>query len=951
MIASALQAREVLSFGPFEFVPSERLLTKEGALVELGARALDILITLLSRPNEVISKRELLAQVWPDVTVEESSLRVHVAGLRKVLGDGEGGARYITTLAGRGYCFVAPVSRSSDQDIIDTVVGGFPHASLPSRLIRMVGRADDVRKVSARLAAERFVTILGAGGVGKTTAAVAVGHDLIEVFSGAVVFVDLGALSDPNLAAMTLASMLGLSIPTDDVTPGLMAYLRDKRILLILDTCEHLIEAVATLASRIFVAAPQVHILATSREALRVEGEHIYRLDPLACPPDDSTLTAVMAQTFPAIQLFMERAAASGARLDLSDADAAIAASICRKLNGVALAIELVAGRVEVYGLHQTAALLDQSLARLWQGQRNAPPRQKTLQATLDWSYELLSELERVVLRRLAVFVGHFTIEAALAVVTSANVDQALVFGVIDSLVGKSMVATDPVGAMMRYRLLDTTRAYALEIRLDGAEFADLAARHANYYRRWLEQVGTEWLTLSSGAQRALHLAGLANVRVALERCFGVNGNVEIGIALAAAAVPVFLAMSLLPECYRWSEKAILALDDTMRGGIEEMRLQSGLGISLIFTRAHSEAARTAFERSLAIAEEHRDVHNQMLLLGPLYLFHFRTADFKTSLQYANRGAAVARIVGRPSAIGLAHCLSGVSLHYMGDLDGARVELEAALKQAPDSERTPTIYLGFDCYNWAGIPLARNLWLQGHPAQAVERARQTVEDAQRVDHPVTLTIVLHWAASVFLWIGDLANAEKHIDWFFSRAETHSLGPYLAVGRGLKAVLAIRRGDAKNGVEILRGCLEKLHAARYELLTTAFNISLVQGLAAMGRFAEAIALIDETIQLVDVTGEASFMPELLRLKAGLLLSMPQSTPGDAEIYFTRSLELSRRQGARAWELRTATDLAALLAAQGKSERARELLRPVFEQFVEGFDTADLKAAVRLLATLS
>jgi predicted ATPase/DNA-binding winged helix-turn-helix (wHTH) protein len=951
MVASPLQTGEVVSFGPFELVARERLLTKEGAPVELGARALDILIALLSHPNEVISKKDLLAQVWPDVTVEESSLRVHVAGLRKALGDGKGGARYITTLAGRGYCFVAPISRSSDQDKADSGVGSFPHVNLPSRLSRMVGRTDDVRAVTARLRAARFVTILGAGGVGKTTVAVAVGHDLIGAFSGAVIFVDLGALSDPNLVATTLASMLGLSVPTDDATSGLIAYLRNRRIFLILDTCEHLIEAVAALASRIFAAAPQVHILATSREALRVEGEHIYRLDSLACPPDDSKLTAALAQMFPATQLFVERAAASGARLDFGDAEAAIVASICRKLGGVALAIELAAGRVEAYGLQQTAALLDQSLTRSWQGQRTAPPRQKSLQATLDWSYGLLSELERVVLHRLAVFVGHFTIEAALAVVTSTDVDQALVFGVIDGLVSKSMVATYPVGAMMRYRLLDTTRAYALEIRVDDAELANLAVRHANYHRRWLEQVGTEWLTLSSGAQRALHLAGLANVRVALERCFGVSGNTEIGVGLAAAAVPVFLAMSLLPECQRWSERAILALDDTTRGGIEEMRLQSGLGMSLIFTSAHGEVAQMAFERSFAIAEEHGDIHNQMLLLGPLYLFHFRTADFKTSLHYAKRSAAVARTIGNASDIGLAHCLSGVSLHYMGDLNGARVELEAALRQASGSERIPTIYLGFDCYNWAGIPLARNLWLQGHPAQAVERTWQTVKDAERVGHPVTLTIVLHWAASVFLWVGDLANAEQHIDWFISRAETHSLGPYLAVGRGLKAELAIRRGDAKNGIDILRDCLETLHAARYELLTTAFNISLVQGLAATGRFAEGTALIDETIQVVEATGEASFLPELLRLKAGFLLSMPQPGPGDAEKYFLQSLELSRRQGARAWELRTATDLAALLAAQGRSESARGLLWPVFEQFVEGFDTADLKAAERLLATLS
>ena len=258
----------------------------------------------------------------------------------------------------------------------------------------------------------------------------------------------------------------------------------------------------AALASTIFNAAPQVHILATSREALRVEGEHIYRLDALACPPDDPGLTAAAVRTFPATQLFVERAVASGARLDVSDAEAAIVASICRKLDGVALAIELAARRVEAYGLQQTAALLDQRLTLLWLGPRTAPPRQKDAAGHAGLELWALSGLERVVLRRLAVFVGHFTLDAALEVVTSATLDQAVI-GAIDSLVAKSMVATRPIGAMMRYRLLDTTRAYALEISIDDAESADLAVRHATYYRRWLEQTGTEWSTLSTGAERA----------------------------------------------------------------------------------------------------------------------------------------------------------------------------------------------------------------------------------------------------------------------------------------------------------------------------------------------------------------------------------------------------------------------------------------------------------------
>jgi DNA-binding winged helix-turn-helix (wHTH) protein len=219
MMTPTAPAREVISFGPFSLVTSERLLTREGAPVELSARALDILVALLSRPNEVVSKSDLLAQVWPDATVEEGSLRFHIVNLRKALGDGKDGARYITTLTGRGYCFVAPISRSSDQRQVlqgkaPTVAAvSFPHANLPGRLTGMVGRDDDVLKLSARLNATRFVTIVGSGGVGKTTVAVAVGHHLIEAFAGAVLFVDLSMLNDPVLVTTAVASMLGLSVP------------------------------------------------------------------------------------------------------------------------------------------------------------------------------------------------------------------------------------------------------------------------------------------------------------------------------------------------------------------------------------------------------------------------------------------------------------------------------------------------------------------------------------------------------------------------------------------------------------------------------------------------------------------------------------------------------------------------------------------------------------------
>jgi predicted ATPase/DNA-binding winged helix-turn-helix (wHTH) protein len=939
-------ASAILSFGRFALSPGERLLTADGSPVELGARTLDTLIALASRPNQVVGKRELMAEVWPDVTVDEGSLRFHIASLRKVLGDGKDGARFITTLAGRGYCFVAPVAR-----VVDPVPAAPPKANdLPALLTRMVGRSEGVRALSAQVVASRFVTIVGSGGVGKTTVAIAVAHDLLEEFAGVVVFVDFGALRDPALVPGAVASMLGVSVQSDDPIPSLTAHLRDKRMLLILDNCEHVIDAAARLAAALFAAASQLHILATSREALRIEGEQVHRLLPLGVPPDDPALTAPVAMTYPAMQLFVERAAASGAALDLTDADAITVANICRRLDGVALAIELAAGRVPAYGLRQTASLLDQHLSLSWQGLRTAPPRQQTLQATLDWSYGLLSETERVVFRRLGVFVGSFTLRAALAVVTGPTVAQAQLLGALESLVAKSLVAARPVGTTMRYRLLDTTRAYALGIDVADSERTGLAARHAIYCRQWLEQSGPEWAALSNAAEREPYLARLGGTRAALEWCFGIDGDPEIGVGLAAAAVPVLLAMSLLTECHRWAERALLAIGDAMRGGPEEMRLQAALGLSLMFTQHDSGTVRAALTRGLECAERCGDSQYQLQILGGLHLLHERIGAFAQSLAFAQRSAVAAEAIGDPVAIAAAHSWLGISHHLMGDLEAADSHLQIALASPRVSQRFNTIQIGFDYHYRARIARARNLWLRGYPDQAARVARETVAEAAALDHPVTLCMALIWAVTVFAWRRDMREIESHIDRFGAIADRYALTPYQAASQGVRGAMAIRRGDVVAGVESLQLGLKTLGANGYELLATELVSVLAEGQALDRRFDAALATIDQAIQQSESFGRLFTLPELLRIQ-GWILSIAPNPDGQAvEACLLRSLALSRRQTARGWELRTAIDLAALWARNDRLEDARSLLQPVLAKFTEGKDTADLVEAERLLATL-
>jgi predicted ATPase len=490
----------IASFGPFRLFARERLLERDGFQVNLGGRALDLLIALVERATEVVSKRELMARVWPNSVVDEGSLRFHIASLRKVLGDGQEGVRYVTNVAGRGYCFVAPIWRSTAKPARGESLVAERAAKLPKRLLRMVGRDESIQTISAQLLGRRFVTVVGPGGIGKTTAAVSVAHAKFAEFGGAVVFVDLGALDDPSLVPGTIASAIGLSAVSDSPIQDLLSFVRDQRMLLVLDSCEHVIETVAAVAESIFRETLQVHILVTSRESLRVEGEQVYRLPPLGCPPDAVELKAAEAMSFPAVRLFVERVAASGGPFVLSDADAPIVADLCRRLDGIALAIELAASRVAALGIRGTAALLDNQFRLLWQGRRTALPRHQTLGATLDWSHNLLSESERVVLRRLAVFVGTFSLEAAQTVAAGNPLERAQVVEAVASLVAKSLLAAEIGATSVSYRLLDTTRAYVQSKLIQSGEEVAVARRHAMYYREIREC--TDSATHIIGTQR-----------------------------------------------------------------------------------------------------------------------------------------------------------------------------------------------------------------------------------------------------------------------------------------------------------------------------------------------------------------------------------------------------------------------------------------------------------------
>jgi len=940
----------VIAFGPFRLFAAERLIERSGKPLQLGGRAMDILIALVERAGEVVSQRDLIDRVWPNVTVDDGNLRFNIAALRKSLGDGQHGARYVINVPGRGYCFVSPTTRlprvespPAPTELLSTTY------AIPSRLKRMVGRGAAVEAISAQLADSRFVTIVGPGGIGKTTVAISIGHSLAANY-GVVCFVDLGPVADPLLVPSVLATALGLVVQSEDLIPSLIGFLREKRMLLVLDSCEHVIEAAARLAQIIFEQAGDVHILATSREALRIEGEHVHRLAPLDCPPAGAALTAAESLTFSAVQLFTDRVSAASDRFVFRDADAPVVARICCKLDGIALAIELAAGRVDAYGVEGVDALLDSRLSLLWQGRRAAPPRHYTLSATLDWSYNLLAETERATLRRLVVFAGAFGLEAAQAVARRDDVDEDAIVESIASLVAKSLIVSHADRGEVRYSLLATTRAYLREKLANTGELQTVARHHAEFFCRFLERIGAKSTTFSETRGFGAYGEHLGNVRAALEWCFSDRGDVRLGIILAAAAAPLFLEMSLLTECRRWTQRALEAHADAVGHPRCEMELRASLGLSLMFTEGNGAAVLTALTRALDLAEGLGELGQQLRLIGCLNQFHYRIGDFRGAVALAERALDVARKMADPTGLAVAEWMLGTSHHMAGNQTSAVLYCRGALQRPGRTSLADFMRHGLDHRIRALCALMRAQWLCGHADEATDTARYTLPEAEALEGPVTLSVTLICMAFVFLWIGNLSEAEAIIERATSHTKKHSLTPYHAVAVALRGELAVRRGEAAAAIPILMDCLQTMRSRRYLVQTPAFASDLAEALAMTGRLDEALATIEGEISQVKSIDESFDMPEMLRLKGVFLAMTNTSNLTAAEDCFRHSLDLARRQGALSLELRTAMAMARLRADQGRRAAARDELAPVYARFTQGMETFDLRAARNLLDSL-
>jgi predicted ATPase/DNA-binding winged helix-turn-helix (wHTH) protein len=948
----------MVEFGRFRLDAHRRELLADGLPVPVGSRAFDILIALVEAGGELVTKDELLHSVWSGAVVEEHNLQFQISTLRKALGPDRD---FIKTISGRGYRFVAKIINLAMPEKIGSGLGAplvarhrgaFPASNLPASTSDLVGLDAAVQQLQDLLAERRAVTLTGPGGIGKTTLALEAARRVFPAVNGDVWLVELASLSDPGLVASAVADALGLQLANGKVFPETVARaIGERKLLLVLDNCEHVIDAAANLAETVVRLCPATSILATSREILRIAGECVYGVPPLDVPPPHQDRTD-LALEYGAVQLFVARAQAL--RLDFSphDENLSAIAAICRRLDGIPLAIEFAAARAATIGVQQVASGLDDRFKLLTGGRRPALPRHQTLRATLDWSYELLPEQERRLLRHLAVFPGGFTPEAATAIISEDDAAPAILGG-IASLVAKSLVTLNVSATATRWRLLETTRAYALDRLSENGERDVVARRHAEYYRDLFQRAAGESETRPAAEWLAAYGIDIDNVRATLDWAFSPLGDSLVGIALTLASVPHWFQLSRMEECRERVEQA-LAIVGSGANQDEYLRMQllAAYAVSLMMVGGDIREAGKAWEEAIKLAEAHGQIKHRLRMLWGLWGHLGQCGELRAALARAEQFFALAADASDPAAMLIGDLVIGIAQHFLGNQTDARSHIEHMLEHYPDPPvASHTIDFLFGQQEIAWATLARVLWLQGFPDQAMHAVRRIAEKARSFHHlPTACNVLVSAACPIALLVGDLAAAEYFLSILFDRLRNMH-GHWNVWGQCAEGMLLIRRGDFPTGLRQLRTGLDKLHNTGAARHNSMFHAALAQGLADSGRVSEGLASIHELLARCSRNEELWCLAELLRIKGALVLE--EGTPAAAAVAedsFLQAIDVARQQGVLSWELRCATSLARMWHEQGRNEKACALLSPVYDRFTEGFQTADLRSARTLLDLL-
>ena len=787
--------RKLYAMGELRLDPEGRVLTYRGDSVALGARGVAVLAALVRRANEYVAKAEIMDAAWPGLVVEEANLSVQISAIRRALAVVPGGEGWIETLARRGYRFVGPVVASAGGKPEVPVAFDRKRSNLPQVLTSFVGRELEIAEIKRLLPTTRSLTLTGTGGIGKTRLALQAAAEVLDAYRDGIWFVDLAPLTDPALVPSALAQVLGVKEAAGQpLVKTLCEYLRAKELLLVLDNCEHLLGASADLVDTLLRDTAQASVLATSRESMHVAMERTYPVNVLPLP-DPKAPAATIARS-DAVQLFVDRARQHRPRFDLEGPHARAVAEICIRLDGLPLALELAAARMAVLPVEDIVRLLDQRFRLLTHGSRDELPRQQTLRAMIDWSYELLDATEQQLFARLAVFAGGWTIAAAEAVGADDAIAKDDVVYLLIALIEKSLVVADEDGD--RYRMLETVREYAREKLTESGSGETVRERHCDYFLALAEEAAPKL----SGAEQVDWLQRLEvehdNLRSAMELS-AVAAGTAAGLRLCGALQRFWITHGHFSEAREYCVRALGK--ERSRARTPEREKALNVAGVLAYCQADYPAATALYEESLGIAVELGDRQGIAEALNNLGNVALDQGDLSTARVQHEESLAIRRELGDPRVIARSLHNLGTVAHEQGDYPAAMALYEESLAFVQDAGDRAGIASTLG--NLGNVALD-----QGDYPTARERHEASLAILRELDDRRGIARALHNLAIVAYEQSDHAVARSlHREGLLIR---HALGDKRGIASSLEWLGAIEAplGTSLNPIRIL-GAAERL----------------------------------------------------------------------------------------------------------------------------------------------
>lgn len=668
--------------------PAQRDVLISGGSPKLGARAFDLLVVLVERRDRVTSKDELLELVWPGLIVEENNLQVHISALRKLLG-----AQAIATIPGRGYRFtlladntlqpgVEPpqAARREPATQPDLASPSIYPNNLPRQLTSFIGRENEIAAVEKLLARTRLLTLIGSGGCGKTRLSLQVASNTFEQFPDGAWFLELAPLTEPGLMLQAVAT--AFAVKEESGKPleyTLTEHLRQKRLLLLVDNCEHLLDACARVVDLLLRQCPGLKILASSRQALGTAGEQTYRVPSLSLPDQAVAQTPQSLLQYESVQLFVDRALLVRADFELTPSNAPALASLCWQLDGIPLAIELAAARIGLLSVAEIDRKLDHRFRLLTGGSRTALPRHQTLLSLIDWSYNLLNAPEKLLLQRLSVFAGGWTLEAAEAVCTGEAVADWEVLDLLTMLCDKSLVAVEQMERYSRFRLLETVRQYAREKRELSSDNANIRTKHSHYFLALAEEAESK-LNAAEQGQSLLRLeAEHENLLTSLDWSLAATDARDV-LKLCGALGDFWMMQGRLSEGREWCERVFLKTESQPPTPERAKALNAAGALALY--QGDFAASRDLHETALSIAQLLADQQGIRAALSGMGLLALSLGDFSAAQTRNEASLAVAQQIGERRGVATALGNLGAIALSQGDYPAAQALLDRSLAYA-----------------------------------------------------------------------------------------------------------------------------------------------------------------------------------------------------------------------------------------------------------------------------